>query len=219
MQLMTDTDEISQEPTSALKGTPKTDRTRRALADAAQELFSARGFENVTAEEIAAQAGVSRRTFFRHFTSKEAAVFPYNEDFLVLFRLALRQECKGGRATLAELRTAMRMLAELYTANAPEMALRQSIITQSPALIAYEQMNFLQWQRAIAEGIDGILREDGRSALGEPSQQAKIAAGAIVGAMVPTFWSWYADNATSNLAAKADATLDLIEQGFGNGLV
>jgi AcrR family transcriptional regulator len=44
---------------------------RDALSAAAEELFLTHGFEEVTVEEIARTAGVSRRTFFRYFDSKE----------------------------------------------------------------------------------------------------------------------------------------------------
>lgn len=47
---------------------------RDALRDAAVELFRTRGFESVTVEEIAQTAGVSRRTFFRYYDSKEAVM-------------------------------------------------------------------------------------------------------------------------------------------------
>ncbi|MEV5894292.1 TetR family transcriptional regulator [Nonomuraea fuscirosea] len=55
------------------------ERTRRAvqaeLAAVALELFTERGFEDVTVDDIARAAGVSKRSFFRYFPAKEDAVF------------------------------------------------------------------------------------------------------------------------------------------------
>src|SRR5690625_948570 len=49
-------------------------RTHQAMVDAARDLGRERGLENVTAEDIADRAGVSRRTFFNYFTGVEAVV-------------------------------------------------------------------------------------------------------------------------------------------------
>ena len=52
---------------------------RRALFEAAMELFRARGFDETTVEEIAARAGFSRATFFNHFGSKAAVLRYFGE--------------------------------------------------------------------------------------------------------------------------------------------
>lgn len=59
--------------------------TRAALVDAAYQLFSERGFENVTIEDITDRADVSRRTYFRYFPSKESVIF--GDALAVLERL------------------------------------------------------------------------------------------------------------------------------------
>src|ERR1700710_2641442 len=48
---------------------------RRRLEEAALELYGERGFENPTVTEIAARAGLTERTFFRHFADKREVLF------------------------------------------------------------------------------------------------------------------------------------------------
>lgn len=55
--------------------------TREALALAALELFEDRGFAATTIDDITERADLARRTFFRHFPSKEAVLFPDSEDY------------------------------------------------------------------------------------------------------------------------------------------
>jgi AcrR family transcriptional regulator len=50
-------------------------RTQRALQQAALDLFAKNGFEATTTDEIAERAGVSPRTFFRYFPTKESVLF------------------------------------------------------------------------------------------------------------------------------------------------
>src|SRR3954469_20811516 len=54
---------------------PESD-ARVRIAAAARDLFAAQGYERTTVEAIAERAGVARRTFFRHFRSKDEAIFP-----------------------------------------------------------------------------------------------------------------------------------------------
>jgi AcrR family transcriptional regulator len=51
------------------------DRTRNALLEAALNLFSANGYDETTTDQIAESAGVSPRTFFRYFATKESVLF------------------------------------------------------------------------------------------------------------------------------------------------
>lgn len=59
---------------SGLREAKKT-ATREALRTAAVRLFLEKGFDEVSVDEVAAAAGVSRSTFFRYFTTKESVVF------------------------------------------------------------------------------------------------------------------------------------------------
>src|SRR5690348_12186633 len=50
-------------------------KTHEALRQAALKKFASEGFGNVTVGQLAQEAGVTERTFFRHFPSKEAVLF------------------------------------------------------------------------------------------------------------------------------------------------
>src|SRR3954447_2281333 len=55
------------------------------LQAAALELFEERGFEQTTVEDIATRAGLTKRTFFRHFADKREVLFGGGEDFRAVF--------------------------------------------------------------------------------------------------------------------------------------
>jgi AcrR family transcriptional regulator len=55
--------------------TARSERTREALRQAALVRFLAQGVEDTSAEQIAADAGVTLRTFYRHFSSKHDLLF------------------------------------------------------------------------------------------------------------------------------------------------
>jgi AcrR family transcriptional regulator len=69
--------------------TARSERTREALRQAAVVRFLAQGVEDTSAEQIAADAGVSLRTFYRHFASKHDLLFADYDVGLHWFRSAL----------------------------------------------------------------------------------------------------------------------------------
>jgi AcrR family transcriptional regulator len=69
--------------------TARSERTRDALRQAALVRFLGQGVEETSAEQIAADAGVSLRTFYRHFTSKHDLLFADYDAGVEWFRAAL----------------------------------------------------------------------------------------------------------------------------------
>ncbi|WP_297600219.1 TetR/AcrR family transcriptional regulator [Mycobacterium sp.] len=65
--------------------------THEALRCAALKSFARKGFANVTVTELAREAGVTERTFFRHFPTKEAVLFQDYETQLEWLAEALAQ--------------------------------------------------------------------------------------------------------------------------------
>jgi AcrR family transcriptional regulator len=62
-------------PTSAPRGRPRSERAHRAILDAANELLEERGFVDLTIDEVAQRAGVSKTTIYRRWPTKGTLVF------------------------------------------------------------------------------------------------------------------------------------------------
>src|SRR5882757_3877384 len=57
----------------------KRERTRRAIVEAATELFERQGYDETTIADIAAAAEIGTRTFFSYFATKEELLFPQSD--------------------------------------------------------------------------------------------------------------------------------------------
>ncbi len=81
-----------------MRSTPepsRSERTRAALREAALARFLRDGFAATSVDDIAADAGVATRTFYRHFTSKDEVLFADYEARLDWFRRALSVRPRG----------------------------------------------------------------------------------------------------------------------------
>ncbi|MDS0135404.1 MULTISPECIES: helix-turn-helix domain-containing protein [unclassified Amycolatopsis] len=63
--------------------------TRERLLDAALDLFGERGYDSVTVAEIAERAGLTKRTFFRHFSDKREVLFAGQDVLSRIFAEAI----------------------------------------------------------------------------------------------------------------------------------
>ncbi|MGI4802979.1 MAG: TetR family transcriptional regulator [Janthinobacterium lividum] len=106
---------------------------RGRLQQAAVELFREHGFDRTTAAEIAARAGVTERTFFRHFADKREVLF----DGQAVLINVLTASIAGAPAELGPLDTlfrAFRSITQLLEDNRPFSKPRQEVISATPAL-------------------------------------------------------------------------------------
>lgn len=161
-------------------------RTRDALAAAALRLSAERGFEGVTVDEITAAADVSRRTFFRYYATKEAALFPHYARRLARFRAELAA-APAGEAPFATVERAFVAIAGVYMRERDEIVAQQRVIDVSPALIAYERTLDRDWERAVAEALEPRTRAAG----GRAGRRARVLAGATMGAVRATLREWF----------------------------
>ncbi len=108
--------------------------TRERLARAALELFSAQGFEQTTAAEIARSVGLTERTFFRHFADKREVLFDGQQSFTQAFLDGVEAAPPGAppfEVVASALRSAGRFFDDERRAFARA---RQAVIEANPAL-------------------------------------------------------------------------------------
>src|ERR1700761_4686570 len=107
------------------------DDARRRLRDAALELVLERGYEATTAAEIAARAGVTERTFFRHFPDKREALFDGEEalrDALVDAVIAAPADLEP----LGALRVAFASVEQMFRDSRAFAEPRAAVIAKTP---------------------------------------------------------------------------------------
>jgi len=123
-------------------GTPlqrlKSDAVSTSIAACALALFDEKGFDSVTVDEIAAAAGISRRSFFRYFPTKEDAVVGTHVAFgpRVVAAFAARPPSEG---VWTSLRQAFEVIAD-KVAEDPEGAARTMRVVDSTASLRAHNM-------------------------------------------------------------------------------
>ncbi|MEU1275852.1 TetR family transcriptional regulator [Streptomyces sp. NPDC005799] len=119
----------------------KKQRTRDALLRAAVELFTTRGYEGTTVDDIAEAVDVSQRTFFRYFAGKEEAALALQELVVTRFVEAVRER-PADEAPMEALRRSVlegwATLHEVIEAVVPvELYLRlYRVVESTPVLLA-----------------------------------------------------------------------------------
>src|SRR5580692_8940060 len=106
---------------------------RGRLGQAAFELFTERGFEQVTVAEIAERAGLTERTFFRYFADKREVLFAGSEAFQTLFVSSV-ENAADSAAPIAAVAAALYAQASQFMEHAPAVRRRQAIIAAHPEL-------------------------------------------------------------------------------------
>jgi AcrR family transcriptional regulator len=149
-------------------------------------LFTERGFDNVTVEEVARAAGVSHMTFFRHFPTKESVVLDDPYDPLIGAAVGSQD------ATLPPLeRARLGILAAWEGMEEPgdEMTrARVRLAADHPSLRARVWESNQTTERIIVDA----LTETGAEPL-----DARVAAGAVLGAITAALFDW-ADSRTGD---------------------
>lgn len=158
-------------------------------------------------DEIAERAGVSRRTAFRYFPTKEALVFPEREERFARFTELLRPAPR--ESGFDTVRRACLALAADYDADRARVVAQWAIVKDEPSLLGRE----LQLDREFEEAMRGVLARDVPSGP-RGDRLARVRAGAILGAIRATMRVWLESARPVDLIALGRETFDDLAAGM-----
>ena len=177
---------------------------RAEIAETAFQLFTQRGFDQTTVDDIAAAAGLSRRSFFRYFASKEDAVL----GVLNAVGDAIAAELATGPADeppWTSLRRALDVLVTTYLGD-PKVALaRFRLIHHTPALRTTLLDKQDRWQRSLAQVLAARLGADPAHDL-----RPQLLAATALAALDVASRRWLASDGHANLATLLDESFALL---------
>lgn len=125
---------------------------RGRLARAALTLYAEQGFEQTTAAEIARQAGLTERTFFRHYADKREVLF-YGTDALREILAQAIADAPAEAGPMDAVGAALRVVAEMVL-QTPEIArLRNAVVSANPELRERELIKLAELAAAMAAAL------------------------------------------------------------------
>jgi AcrR family transcriptional regulator len=177
-------------------------QTRAEIVDAALELFAAHGFDDTSMEQVADAAGVSRRTIYRYFPTKDDLVFESPRKWLAVFNETI--DTRGpDEPTRDVFARALLDVARFVESDRDTVLAGFSILAASPALMSRHGRSDAEWSARYLELIgpdvtdepDGVLR-------------ATAAAMAFVAAQNALIAVWATGQPDADLVAMTEVVLD-----------
>jgi AcrR family transcriptional regulator len=164
---------------------------RGRLAQAALTLYAAQGFEQTTAAEIAKQAGLTERTFFRHFADKREVLF-YGVDSLRDILVQAVAEAPPAMGPMDAVAAAIHVVGEMIQENPDFARLRSTVVAANAELRERELSKHAELVAAMA----GALRDRDI-----PEPAASLAAETGLAVYRVAFARWMTDRSQPDLPA------------------
>jgi mycofactocin system transcriptional regulator len=189
----------------ARRGRPPATSSRE-LRQIALRLFTQNGFESTTIDQIAGEAGVSERTFFRYFTSKSSVLWTDFDTEVEAIRDALAA-VPGDVPMMQAIRQAVVSANHYQASDVPELRARMNLIASLPALSSSAAEHYDAWERAVSEFA--------ARRLGHPADSLyPLAIGRAVLATCRAAYDRWSARADADLPGYLDAALTALEAGF-----
>lgn len=133
---------------------------RQRIVDVALARFLEQGYEATTVDQIAAEADVSPRTFFRYFPTKEALLFHDFEQRLTGIRVALEGR-PDGEDPLDSLTVVLCQMVDGMRTSPEQQALMFRLLEERPSMRSYQRSTMIE--HAEQEIIGALARRTGRA--------------------------------------------------------
>jgi len=181
--------------------------THEALREAALKSFARKGFTNVTVTELAAEAGVTERTFFRHFPTKEAVLFQDYDTHLEWLAEALAQ--RPARESLFDA-----VLASVAAFPHDLEVVRQAAKARAELISADRIASHLRVvQASFARVLTDFIRTRNPD-VANIDLGAEVAGSALAAALVVAVENWGRSGCAGDLGELVAASLDLVRSGL-----
>jgi mycofactocin system transcriptional regulator len=181
--------------------------SRAELERVALDLFTTRGFDETTVDDIAAAAGIGRRTFFRYYASKNDAVWGDFDAELDKLRRWF-DECNPDVRLMDAVHYAVLTFNRLDSDQVPWHRRRMALILNTPALQAHSTPMYARWRAVIAEFAAG------RMGAAPQDMVPQLIAYAALGAAVAAYEQWLRDE-DAELEPLLDLAMAELSRGFG----
>ncbi|HWB66716.1 MAG TPA: mycofactocin system transcriptional regulator [Mycobacteriales bacterium] len=192
------------------RGRPR-ETSARELELVALDLFARRGFANTTVEQIAAGAGVSKRTFFRYFDSKAAVLWHAFDREVDELRRAFGRVPDSTRMMTA-IRQVVVSVNRYRAEDVPELRLRMNLIASDPALFASAALHYDAWER--------VVSDFAATRLGQPADALyPLAVGRATLAACRAAYDRWLSRADADLTVYLDAAIRALASGFHGAAV
>ena len=180
--------------------------SRRTLELIALRLFTAQGFDETPIEQIAAEAGVSRRTFFRYFDSKASVLWGEFDSEIAVIRDALAK-VPDTVPMMDAIRQAVVAANHYRAEDVPELRARMNLIASSPSLQSSAAVRYDAWERVVSQFV--------ASRTGQPpwSLYPLTVGRSTLAACRAAYERWSA-RADGDLTVYLDAALSALSAGF-----
>ena len=181
--------------------------THEALRRVALERFAQDGFANVTVSQLATEAGVTERTFFRHFPTKEAVLFGDYETHLEWLADALAKRPPDESLFDAVLASVVSFPHDLEV-------VRQAALVRAELIGGERAAGHL---RVVQASFAAVITEFVRSRYADVPDidlKAEVAGAALAAALVVAVENWGRGGCTGDLGQIVADSVNLVRSGL-----